>query len=219
MLKDKYNITQEKNIFLAKRNIVDSIWKSANLEGIAITFSETQQIYDGGNVAHLNIDEIQIINNLKHSWKFILASINDKIDFNYISSINSLVGNNLIESPGKMRIYDVTMGGTNWRPELPTKEKINNLIDELNENKEITDSILTFMCKLMKMQFFNDGNKRTSMLVANHELIKNGRGIISVAEENKIDFGEKLIRYYEDENNLDSLKQFIYDNCLYGIEI
>jgi prophage maintenance system killer protein len=129
------------------------------------------------------------------------------------------VGNNLIESPGKMRIYDVTMGGTNWRPELPTKEKINNLIDELNENKEITDSILTFMCKLMKMQFFNDGNKRTSMLVANHELIKNGRGIISVAEENKIDFGEKLIRYYEDENNLDSLKQFIYDNCLYGIEI
>ena len=28
MLKDKYNMTQEQNIFLAKRNIVDSIYKS-----------------------------------------------------------------------------------------------------------------------------------------------------------------------------------------------
>ncbi len=36
MLKDKYNMTQEQNIFYAKRNIVDSMWKSANLEGITI---------------------------------------------------------------------------------------------------------------------------------------------------------------------------------------
>ena len=28
MLEDIYNMTQEQNIFLAKRNIVDSIWKS-----------------------------------------------------------------------------------------------------------------------------------------------------------------------------------------------
>ena len=49
--KDKYNMTVEQNIFLAKRNIIDYIWKSANLEGISVTFPETQQIYDGGNVA------------------------------------------------------------------------------------------------------------------------------------------------------------------------
>ena len=38
------------------------------------------------------------------------------------------------------------------------------------------------MCKLLKLQAFNDGNKRTSMLVANHELIKNGKGIISISD-------------------------------------
>ena len=69
----------------------------------------------------------------------------------------------------------------------------------------------------MKKQVFIDGNKRTSMLIANHELIKNGRGIISVAEEYKEEFGEKLIAYYEDEENIDNLKQFIYENCLDGI--
>ncbi len=55
------------------------------------------------------------------------------------------------------------------------------------------------------------------MLIANHELIKNGKGIISVAEEYKEEFGEKLISYYEDEEKIDNLKRFIYDNCLDGI--
>ena len=100
-MQDKFNLTQEQNVFLAKRNIVDSLWKSANLEGIAITFPETQEIYDGGNVAHLRLDEIVTINNLKYAWQFIFSTINSNLNFNYISSIHSLVGSNLIENPRK----------------------------------------------------------------------------------------------------------------------
>lgn len=100
-MQDKFNLTQEQNVFLAKRNIVDSLWKSANLEGIAITFPETQAIYDGGNVSHLRLDEIVTINNLKHAWQFVFSTINSNINFNYISSVHSLVGSNLVESPRK----------------------------------------------------------------------------------------------------------------------
>ena len=64
---------------------------------------------------------------------------------------------------------------------------------------------------------FNDANKRTAMLVANHELIKNGLGIIAISQENKVNFGEKLIQYYEDEKKLENLKEFLYKNCLEGI--
>lgn len=56
MLKDKYYMSTEENVLYAKRNIVDSIWKSANLEGILVTFSEAQAIYDGANVGYLRID-------------------------------------------------------------------------------------------------------------------------------------------------------------------
>ena len=45
-MKDKFTMTREQNIFLAKRNIVDYIYKSANLEGINVTFPETQAIFD-----------------------------------------------------------------------------------------------------------------------------------------------------------------------------
>lgn len=100
-MENKYNLTQEQNIFFAKRNIVDSLWKSANLEGIAITFPETQKIFDGGNIDHLRVDEIVTINNLKHAWQFLLSTIKSEVDFNYISSIHSLVGSNLVESPRK----------------------------------------------------------------------------------------------------------------------
>lgn len=223
MLKDKYNMTMEQNVFLAKRNIVDCIWKSANLEGIAVTFPETQKIYDGGNVAHLRVDEIVTINNLKHAWQFILSTITNKIDFNYISSVHSLVGGNVVESPGKLRIYDVTMGGTKWKPKLPNKDELEKLLEKCNkdilehiENISVTDIAITLMCKLMKMQAFNDGNKRTAMLIANKILIENGKGIISVSEDNKEEFGYKLIAYYEDEEKINELKEFVYNNCLDG---
>ena len=188
MLKDKYYMSTEENVLYAKRNIVDSIWKSANLEGILVTFSEAQAIYDGANVGHLRIDEIQAINNLKHAWQFVIYSINTSIDLKFIQSIHAF-------------------------------EKMNSLIEEYQNSlsTNATDTILTFMCKLMKMQAFNDGNKRTSMLVANHELIKNGKGILSIADEDRIEFGTRLIKYYENEESIEELKQFLYKKCLDGV--
>ena len=37
IMKNKYNMTKEDNIFFAKRKLIDNLYKSANLEGIAVT--------------------------------------------------------------------------------------------------------------------------------------------------------------------------------------
>src|SRR5665648_1166618 len=50
----KFNMTVEQNIFVAKRNIVDYIWKSARLEGISVTFPDTDAIY---NLSLIHISE------------------------------------------------------------------------------------------------------------------------------------------------------------------
>ena len=110
------------------------------------------------------------------------------------------------------------MAGTNWKPELPTLEKFNSLLKEVQGISCETEKIIVFMCRLMKMQLFNDGNKRTSMLIANHELIRLGKGVISISEDNKIEFGTKLIQYYEEDKKINELVEFIYDKCLDGIE-
>lgn len=111
------------------------------------------------------------------------------------------------------------MAGTDWKPELPSKEKLEELLKEVKQVSTDTERSIILMCKLMKMQLFNDGNKRTAMLIANHELIKQGRGIISIGQKEKVEFGTKLIAYYEDEENLSELVRFVYDKCLDGIEI
>lgn len=219
MLKDKYNMTQEQNIFLAKRNIVDSIYKSSHIEGIDITFPETQKIFDGGNVSKLRIDEIQTINNLKHAWLFVLNSINNKNDLNLLKSINSLVGSNLVDNAGNKRNYNVSIGGTDYKPEIPDEKKVEKYINDTisDSSKTITDRAITIMCYLMRTQFFNDGNKRTSMLFANKILIENGKGIISVSVDKDVEFGNKILEFYETNDNT-KLKKFIYDECLDGIK-
>lgn len=215
-MKDKFNMTKEQNIFLAKRNIVDSIWRSSHIEGIDVTYPETQKLYDGGNVARLRLDEIQTINNLKHAWLFVLNSIDSNNDLNLLKSINSLVGSNLIDRAGQVRTYEVRIGGTNWRPELPDEDTIIAKLEEFNKIECITDRAITIMCYLMRTQFFSDGNKRTSMLFANKIMIQNGKGIISIPIECDERFGEELTKYYE-TNDMQSLKQFIYENCIDGI--
>lgn len=214
---DRFNMIKESNIFLAKRNIIDLIWKSCHIEGINITFSETQRIYNGGNIARLRVDEIQTINNLKHAWNYLLNSLDNTDDINFIKSINSLIGSNLIDRAGEIRIYEVKIGGTNWKPKIPDENRVTENLAAIKENSvSITDEAITKMLYLMKTQFFNDGNKRTSMLLANKILISNGKGILNVPIELDAEFGELLINYYE-TNNMEKIKKFFYENCLEGI--
>lgn len=216
-MEDKYKMTTEQNLFFAKRNIVDSIWKSSHIEGIDVTFPETQKIFDGGNIAHLSVDEIQIINNLKHAWLYVLNSIGTENDLNMLKSINSLVGNNLIYKPGEMRTYEVSIGGTSWKPEIPNVDSINSLLEKQKSIKCDTERAIKLMCELMRMQFFSDGNKRTATLFANKILIENGRGTIAVPVEKDVEFGQMLIEYYE-TNNIEKIANWIYDNALDGIK-
>lgn len=215
-MQDKYNMTKEQNIFFAKRNIVDSIWRSSHIEGIDVTYPETQKLYDGGNVARLRLDEIQIINNLKHAWLFVLNSIDGENDLNLLKSINSLVGSNVIDRPGQIRTYEVRIGGTNWIPKLPNEEEVQLALEEFQKIECITERAITIMCYLMRTQFFSDGNKRTAMLFANKIMIQNGKGVITIPVEEDEHFGEELTKYYE-TNNIESLKEFIYNKCIEGI--
>ena len=64
----------------------------------------------------------------------------------------------------------------------------------------------------MKTQIFNDGNKRASVIYANHYLISKGEGLIVIPEKEVPTFKKMLIDYYEgkDEQNI---KVFMKDKC------
>lgn len=219
-MENKYNLTAEQNIFVAKRNIVDYIWKSANLEGIIITYSDTQTIYDGFSVSGYKLEEINAINNLKKAWQFILNDIGIALNFAYICKINELVGENIFYNPGVIRTTPVNIGGTGWKPDFPIETKIKEELEELLNNNEIskTEQAINVMLWVMRRQMFIDGNKRTAMLIANKIMIENGCGIISIPIEKQNEFYKLLITYYE-TNDSSIISKFIYDNAIDGIEL
>ena len=211
-MEDKYKMTLEENIFVAKRNIVDSIWKSANLEGIAVTYPQIETIFQGLGIQNMKVKDINAIVNLKHSWEFILENIEYPVDLNYICKINQLIGEaNVNPFPG------LSMGGTDWKPEIPDKEKVNDSLNKILESENsATEKAINLMLYLMRSQLFYDGNKRTSMMAANQVMIQNGAGIISVPIKYQEEFLELLVKFYE-TNNMDEIKELIYNHCIDGI--
>ena len=102
-MQDKYNLTLEQNIFLAKRNLVDNIYANAKMEGLNVTFPQTKTILEGVNVPSLKIDEIQCILNLRDAWKYIINNINDTFNLDFICKVNEFVARNESLEWGKLR--------------------------------------------------------------------------------------------------------------------
>ena len=219
-MENKFNLTREQNVFVAKRNIVDYIWKSANLEGIGVTYPETQAIYDGGIVNGLTVDKIIAINNLKYAWQFILENNDIDYDFKTLCQIHKLTCDKLVldQNLGRLRTTPVNIGGTSWKPQFPIESQIKEELTELLNKYTKTELAIEVMLWVMRRQMFIDGNKRVAMLFANKIMVDNGCGIITISQNIQSVFFEKLIKFYETGNNTD-LKQWIYNNCIDGIDL
>ena len=102
-MKNKYNLTVEQNIFLAKRNLVDNIYSNARMEGLNITFLETKTILEGVNVPNLKIDEIQCILNLRDAWKYVINNVSEEFNLEFICKINEFVARNESIAWGTLR--------------------------------------------------------------------------------------------------------------------
>lgn len=215
---DKYNLTKKENVFLAKKVLVSSIYNSAKLEGINTTYPDTKTILDGANVPSLRLDEINCILNLRDAWNFVLSNIDEAITLDFICKINSFVSRNESLEWGVLRTGKVGINGVDYIPDIPNEAKIIADIKNIMEEKNITRRSLVLMLYLMRTQVFWDGNKRTSMIVANKVMIENGCGVITIKEEYFKEFNSLLTEYYN-TNKMESLLKFLYNNCIFGMEI
>lgn len=206
-------MTQEENIFFAKRNLVDTIWKSANLEGVNVTFPETQMIIDGFSVANKTIEDLTIILNLKRAWQYLFDIINEEVNLGCIQDFNRLVGRDLVYKSGFLRTANIRLSGTDYRPNLPIDYEVKSSINKILKNDDKEDIALDLMLYIMRSQLFFDGNKRTAMLVANKILIENGLGIFAVRQQNMNEFFTKLVKFYESGNS-DEIKLFCKKECV-----
>lgn len=187
------------NVDFAKRNLVESIYKQALLEGVAVTFLDTETIIEGGKVSGISVDDIQKVNNLKHAWQFVLdeAVISSPSDYGLLCYINKLVEEGFYFNAGVLRSVPVSIGGSSYKPPLPIESQVKEELETILSLDDVYDRALKAMLYIARKQLFIDGNKRTSLIFANHILISNEAGIAAVPVEKISEYKSLLIEYYE----------------------
>ena len=204
------------NLDFARSNMKKIIYDQAVLEGVETTFPDTEAIIDNGKVKNMTATDVQKIINLKHAWQFILDKdvIQAPSDYYLASYIARLVNEGLLAIPdgGRIRGVPVTIGGSSYIPPIPFEDKVKQDIGDLLESKlDDIDKAIELCLYVMKTQIYNDGNKRTAVIYANHYLISKGQGLL-VIDYSKVDeFKKNLVNYYEDKD-LMSIKLFLR-NC------
>lgn len=199
------------NLEYAKSNMKKIIYDQAILEGVGTTFPDTEAIIDNGKVNNMTSVDVQKILNLKHAWEFVLDKdvLNAPSNYYLASYIAKLVNEGFYQEGGKIRGIPVTIGGTSYVPQIPIEADVKEKIDEirkLNISKE--DIAIELLLYVMKTQIYNDGNKRTAVIFANHYMISNALGLIVIPYNKVQEFKRLLILYYEDKD-LKSIKDFL----------
>lgn len=197
-------------IEMAKRLLVDSIWKSANLEGLGTTFPKTEAILANAPT-NTRAEEVLFVINMKRAWQFLLDNLDYGNSLALLREYNKIVGELLFSYAGEIRTLPVQMGVTAWMPEMPHSGII---IEDLEQIEQIADAelkALKYFCYVARSQMFIDGNKRVAQLIANKVLIQEDVGIFQVPIEKLEEFKEILIRFYEtgdDSKIIHFMKEF-----------
>ena len=216
-MENKFNMTKEDNIFFAKRKLIDNIYKSANLEGIAVTFADTYSFMNNVNTGNISIDDMLKLKGLKDAWEYVLNTIDEELTIDYIKKIHFQVckGQNIF-TLGDFRDKGVGVTGTSWRPKLPIECNYESELKDIMSISNELDRCISLFCWIQRSQMFLDGNKRVANLVANKEMIRCGQGIIAVPVEKIGEYLVLLINYYE-TNDMTNIKEWIRNNCVDGI--
>lgn len=208
------------NIAFARANMKMNIYDQAVLEGVATSFPQAEEIIDNGKIFGVTATDVQKILNLKHAWEFILDRdvIASRSDYYMLSHIARVVNEGFFAEGGRIRGVPVTIGGSSYVPPLPNeldvKEKIREIIEE---SDEVINTAIKLCIYCMKTQIFLDGNKRASVIFANHYLISHGGGFLVIPEKEVPEFKRLLVKYYEGED-ITVIADFMKKYCWKKIE-
>ena len=219
MYQDKYKLTPEQSAFLAKKKWDENVYCGMRMENRAVTFPQTRTILNGVNVPSVQLDDIQAILNMRDAWKYLMGSIEAPLTLEYICKLNEYIARNEALAWGTLRTGSVGISGTDYLPPIPDKNAVEaDLAAILGKDTTATEKALEAFVWGARGQFFWDGNKRTSLTVANKILLMHGAGIMTITDKHMERFNVLLLDYYN-TGKAEDLKQFLYDHAIQGIEV
>ena len=189
-------------IFRVQKLFPEFVWDTTALEGNPFTFPEVKTLLEGVTVGgHKIEDEVQVLNQAK-SWKRLVEMVRDgsfSVDKETFCTLNGIVAREEALEWGSFRTGQVGIAGTSFKP--PAYQELDAIFERgtalLNGISNPVEKGMAFYLFGALNQFFYDGNKRTSRIMMNGVLLTNGYDVISVPARQRLEYNEKMIRFYD----------------------
>ncbi|MDD3847474.1 MAG: Fic family protein [Syntrophorhabdaceae bacterium] len=193
---------RDQAIFRVRKLFPEFVWDTTALEGNPFTFPEVKTLLEGVTVGgHRVEDEVQVLNQAK-SWKRLIDMVKDgnfSLDREVFCKLNGIVAREEALEWGTFRKGGVGIAGTNFKP--PAYQELDSLFERgatfINGISNTAEKGMVFYLFGALNQFFYDGNKRTSRLMMNGVLLTDGYDVISVPARQRLEYNEKMIRFYD----------------------
>lgn len=219
---DKYHLSRKESVYLLKKNIVELVYNAGKFEGLNTTLLQTEEIIKYNRANNVAVDDVLTVVNLKRGFEMLLNDVQEPL-IETSKRINRVVAAEDALFPGEIRTGGVEVSTIQGRyvPPMLTEDEVNNQYSEiLNQDISDTEKALRLFLFISKNQIFWDGNKRTALLTANKIMFQAGVGLLSIPENQFLNFNNLLSNYYNSDSAEDKniLISFMYSDCIFGIK-
>jgi len=217
--KDITDTIQKKEL---ERLTIELSWKSSKIEGNTYTLLDTERLIKDNQLADDKTEEeTQMILNHKEAFNFI---------YNNKELFRNLNKNNLIELH-KILVKDLSVNigfrkslvgiaGSKYQPIdniYQIEEAVDSLSNLISQIKNPFSKALTVLLGTSYIQPFEDGNKRTSRLVANALLLAYNCMPLSYRSINEKEYKSATLVFYE-LNSIIPLKKIFINQYKFAVE-
>jgi Fic family protein len=205
----------ERVLFHFYRSLPEFVWNAGALEGNPFTFIEVKTLLDGVTVGGRKVSDAEQILNLADSSKLLIDLVQNgrfSLSKEVFCALHAVVARNEAlewgHFRGEGRIWDyspcVTLGPEERYVPLATQREAPELNARFQAgvralNQDVSDPFeraLAFFLFGALHQFFFDGNKRTSRLMMNGELLRSGFNAINIPFAEAQTFNRLMVDFY-----------------------
>ena len=210
-IKDLPPAIQKKEL---ERLIIELSWKSSKIEGNTYTLLDTENlILKNEPAAGKTKEETQMILNHKDAFNFAHEhkTLFKKLTKENLEKLHSLVVKDLNVNPG-LRKNPVGVSGSIYRPldnVYQITEAVEALSGAVDRMKMPYAKSAVALLGISYIQPFEDGNKRTSRLMADALLMANGCAPLSYRSVDEKEYREAMLVFYELNSIIPFKKIFI----------
>lgn len=219
---DKYHLSRKESVYLLKKNIVELVYNAGKFEGLNTTLLQTEEIIKYNRANNVTVDDVLTVVNLKRGFEMLLNDVQEPL-LETSKRINRIVAAEDALFPGEIRTGGVEVSTVQGRyvPPMLTEAEVKNQYDKImNQDISETEKALRLFLFISKNQIFWDGNKRTALLTANKIMFQTGVGLLSVPENQFMNFNNLLSNYYNSDSEKDKniIISFMHSYCIFGIK-